>query len=514
MRSVDMLQSPFDSSQLDGPPSVTQSAHDQRDQEGDYDWATFISAYAMGRWDPLRTPNPPRSYLNILTHSRTARSGSASILERPLEDICASPDQEPAEAQSHVLGRLATVFSGNPPGIHTELDTSGMSSVDDPQDVFRVPPSVPSAQTTPPAPQPNASRPRRLNVPFNLGAFPHRFRGSFTDVRASNAGSGDHSREPSIPTTEAATTAAAMRWAAARVSVAPLALPSPEHELTDPMRGVTATIPGSHPSGPPYLNQPAPPPLYSPGTLRKSRLSSFWQGTQDIEDGRLPTIEQSPPETGESAVSSSPDIHETEPAISVKRSEGTDGRYSSIPIIGANIPPATAPVKVNTQETEEDYFGSVEPTRVEALVQAGEPPFPLNVIVDHHPERQVSAPPFDSNPQTVPALPRRICLTRQTSAPLPVQSLYERRMRSARPASESYVSSLTGRAAKEEQMYSELGYLVPPNPPDELERRRALYKYVVQSGWPLCLTDARMLYSGLTSGVPDTISISIVLCIW
>ncbi|KAF9266548.1 hypothetical protein L218DRAFT_956321 [Marasmius fiardii PR-910] len=33
------------------------------------------------------------------------------------------------------------------------------------------------------------------------------------------------------------------------------------------------------------------------------------------------------------------------------------------------------------------------------------------------------------------------------------------------------------RAAKEEQMFHEIGYLAPPNPPDELERRRALYKF-------------------------------------
>lgn len=35
------------------------------------------------------------------------------------------------------------------------------------------------------------------------------------------------------------------------------------------------------------------------------------------------------------------------------------------------------------------------------------------------------------------------------------------------------------RAAKEEQMFRELGYLVAPNPLDELERRRALYKSVL-----------------------------------
>ncbi|KZT73082.1 histidine kinase [Daedalea quercina L-15889] len=409
---VDMMQSPFDPT--DDQISTTQSTHEKRDQEGDYDWATFISAYAMGRWDPLRTPSAPRSYLNAPTHSRATRSGSGSILDRPIDEIY------------------------------------GMSSADSLQDGFSVSQSVPSVPSSSPSlPLAEPSKSKRLNVPFSLGAFSHRLRSSFTDLRPSAAGTSytpsaasDSSRETIIPTTEAATAAAAMRWAAARVSVAPLALPSPEHELTDPMRGVTATIPGSHPQDSPYLTLPSNPPLCSPGTLRKSRLSSFWQGTQDVEDGRLPTIKQSPPEPSESALSSSPEAEEQAPTI---------------------------------LEPEEDYFGA-EPMRIETLKQAPEPPF-ASGILDHHPERQVSAPPFDSDPQTVPALPRRICLTRQTSAPLPTQSLYERRMRSARPASESYVSGLTGRAAKEEQMYSELGYLAPPNPPDELERRRALYKF-------------------------------------
>ncbi|KAJ3473663.1 hypothetical protein NLI96_g12889 [Meripilus lineatus] len=125
---------------------------------------------------------------------------------------------------------------------------------------------------------------------------------------------------------DAATSAAAIRWAAAHVSVAPLALPSPEHELTDPMRGVTATIPGSHPSeglihhhhhhshhshhthlkqqsvnsqqqgtrdsvgggvngfGMGLGGQTGP---VSPTGMRKSRLSSFWEGTQDVDEPRV-----------------------------------------------------------------------------------------------------------------------------------------------------------------------------------------------------------------------------------
>lgn len=45
-------------------------------------------------------------------------------------------------------------------------------------------------------------------------------------------------------TPELAAAAAAMRWAASsHPSIAPLALPSPEHELMDPMRGVTVAVP-------------------------------------------------------------------------------------------------------------------------------------------------------------------------------------------------------------------------------------------------------------------------------
>ncbi|EIW57385.1 uncharacterized protein TRAVEDRAFT_48424 [Trametes versicolor FP-101664 SS1] len=110
----------------------------------------------------------------------------------------------------------------------------------------------------------------------------------------------EYPRGPHIPPADATATAAAMRLAAARLSVAPLALPSPEHELTDPMRGFTATIPGSHPH---ELFPRVDTPLLSPNTIRKTRLSSFWQGTQDVEDApahpgtSLATIQASPPDS-------------------------------------------------------------------------------------------------------------------------------------------------------------------------------------------------------------------------
>jgi hypothetical protein len=47
---------------------------------------------------------------------------------------------------------------------------------------------------------------------------------------------------------------------------------------------------------------------------------------------------------------------------------------------------------------------------------------------------------------------------------------------STRLPSSNIAALKLGRAAKEEQMFTALEYLAPPNPPDELERRRALYK--------------------------------------
>ncbi|KAK0235796.1 hypothetical protein EDD85DRAFT_771542 [Armillaria nabsnona] len=67
---------------------------------------------------------------------------------------------------------------------------------------------------------------------------------------------------------------------------------------------------------------------------------------------------------------------------------------------------------------------------------------------------------------TSPTPPRRTILTRQSSAPLPTPLI---------PA--AHVASVPQRAADNEQLYNELGYFTSPDPPDEMERRRALYKF-------------------------------------
>ncbi|GJE94509.1 Signal transduction histidine kinase [Phanerochaete sordida] len=461
--SVDMLPSPFDPSPSDEP-----QAHNLRLQheeaQVDYDWATFISAYALGRWNPLKTPHPPRSQLQPPTLGSTSRS--ASRTSEGL-DICDSPDPsspvyswDSHNSEAHSLKEASKQVEHDP------------SKSAPPQ--YQLPLHVPTASAAPsPVPQlPDVGiASRRATMPLNLG-FAHRLRNSFADIRSSGGyGSGADIR-PTISNTDITTSAATIRLAAARVSVAPLALPSPEHELTDPFRGVTATIPGSHPSD---LGGSLPtPPLKSPNLSRKTRLSSFWQGTQDVEESRLPTIEASPPEwTEDHSSSHSPSLW----------NDSSRKSSNSFPFVGSVVPPATAPVRYSDDKDDDDYFGSIEGHKGLESVSSDSD---MNSIgtqastvtrLDHDVARHASAPPFDSEPSTVPALPRRICLTRQTSAPLPTLTMYEKRMRTARPASESSALSHVGRSAKEEQMFSELGYLAPPNPPDELERRRALYKF-------------------------------------
>lgn len=67
-------------------PSLSKEASAQevtmsRPHNNSYDWAVFISAYASGRWDPHRTPNPPSGpnsgSNNVLSSSRLL--GEASL---------------------------------------------------------------------------------------------------------------------------------------------------------------------------------------------------------------------------------------------------------------------------------------------------------------------------------------------------------------------------------------------------------------------------------------------------
>jgi hypothetical protein len=384
-----------------------------------------MSAYAAGRWDPRRTPNPPRAYfVKPFQHSHS-QSTDQSL------DAWTTLAHEISEVKDSTLPSASVASRNQQTSKNLQVNATD-------EDTLRLMP-----------PENKAKKP---GMPLKLpAATMQSLRNSFSDLRThsahiSSAPNAEQVMAPSNP--ELTTTAATMRWAAAQVNLAPLALPSPEHELTDPMRGVTTSIPGSH------NDNYTPTEPITPGGMRKTRLASFWEGTQDVEDirpRRLSAIEGSPSESlQDTPVSIDPGISRP------------------------NLPfPASAPLARSTEESSGDYFSG------------------LDTSLDDMPRPPRASPPIIQRPTSplivettsVPALPRRMCLTRQVSSPLPESTRLERYSHGRGSTADNKPPSRASRAAKEEQMYAALGYLAPPNPPDEWERRRALSKY----GFAICM---------------------------
>lgn len=260
-----------------------------------------------------------------------------------------------------------------------------------------------------------------------------------------------------------------MRWAAAGVNLAPLALPSPEHELTDPMRHSRAVIPES--LAPELASQPPP----SPSRGTRARGSSLRDGKANVPS--LPTIEGSPSTTPPSLDAPSDPSTVANPNIISP---------STPPLIlppSSNLPPATAPIfTANTTEVEEDYFGPVE---AHSTRSSSEKLSAVSELPNRPPQQSDAGPSFDTHidVQTVPALSRRVILTRQFSAPLPNLQMLDHRLGAHRGGADA-PALRASRAIKEESMLLELGYLSAPYPPDELERRRALNQFNIRNSGP------------------------------
>ncbi|KIM39991.1 hypothetical protein M413DRAFT_189339 [Hebeloma cylindrosporum] len=449
----------------------------------DCDWATFITAYAAGRWDPHRTPNPPRSCQQIVADSFRFLSyepSKAKDFEIPVETV--------------------TPEAPSMPNASPDNNLTPSTRIDDRPLIPPPPPSLAGLTISS-----TGSMKTRPDLPLRLPLHAHRFRNSFSSTTSNST----PTQTPSS-VSDIRATVATMRWAAARVDISPLALPSPEHELTDPMRGVTATIPGSHSQDMGLSNDY----VATPGGTRRSRLNGFWEGTTDVDgpgspqqdpDAQFATITGSPsdpvitinavPSHRESTESSHPagaDDEKEYEELEVA-SQATPVAYlSSL----ASAPPASAPALTSYHGKSivtTDYFGDVagtSPLPRPAPKSEGTSPSSSSPP----PQPQIPIPPVllrneHSLPNTleavsVPALPRRLCLTRQTSSPLPESTPQVPRYLGGRAPSETITSVKLGRAAKEERMFAELEYLAPPYPPDELERRRALYKFNIWNTGP------------------------------
>ena len=430
-----------------------------------HDWPTFMAAYAAGRWDPHRTPNPPTSAADIAPDSRNLiESYTVSLLDN-------------------------------------SSSTSGTTQ-----------------QRTPPIPvltlgvarNSTGSIKSRTAMALHLPIPTHRARNLLSTSLPNHSAADQPPLSPSVPHADVQTTVATMRWAAARVDISPLALPSPEHELTDPMRGVTATIPGSHSRdsslGSDYL--------ITPGESRRLRLPSFWRGTTDVENAKLVTIEGSPPEPT-LQLDETPKANESSAVLD-------DGVLVDFPPQPPSptlraIPSASISVHphANSAVTPTDYFGDARPPP---------PDVGLQVSRSNKPREPTSAPatstqvilqphPDDDSTVAIHLQPKRLSLTRQSSSPLPVSTSPEAstgtsgRLLGGRVLgmAKEKTCSKAGWVTRFENCFSNLGYLLPPSPPDELERRRALYKYVQIVKLQLLMT-----FPGSTFGILVLIKISIV----
>lgn len=254
---------------------------------------------------------------------------------------------------------------------------------------------------------------------------------------------------PVVQHGDATTAAAAIRWAGARINIAPLALPSPEHELTDPFRNARTVIPGLNP---PNVS------LGPQSPRNRQRLGSFWEGTTDVDGvtglpSTLSSIEGSPPSTPPDA-----DDSDTEP------------EPPSASSVGAS-PPYVTPASVPLREYDDDYFGATSHSAS---------PEPMMTSTDLMRQHEHASSDLEAAQTSSVAL-RRVNITRQTSSPLPNNASGS----SVEVSSTSRaVDAGVGRALKEEAMFIELGYLAPPYPPDELDRRRALYQFNIWNTGP------------------------------
>jgi hypothetical protein len=426
------------SSTVDNPLSNT--------SESDCDWAKFITAYASGRWDPQKTPNPPKTCQQILSESfRYSYTVPLKSIDSgmSLEAPCKSPH---ASVEDNPVCHSAKTNDNSIPFLPS-LSSSGLYV---------------------------SASPLTKTYPSSLPQLPSSSRLMCNSISNSLPTANQNQIiTPPVVNTDVQATVATMRWAAAHVDISPLALPSPEHELTDPMRGVTAAIPRSH-SQDSIIKSDCRPNL---SNNRKSRLTDFWQGTTDIDHGgtthstgptQLVTVFASPPDSPP-AIPQPIVAYVPESSSASKATLESSPRSHSIPVpLLASAVPASVPTLAHYHGDyfeQTDYFAEALPP-IEPGITLAPPPLELCDDIEENRAGHDTA--------SVPALPRRVCLTRQTSSPLPVSSPPQALR--ARLSFNNVTTLKLGRAAKEQQMFTALEYLAPPNPRNELERRRALYK--------------------------------------
>ena len=451
------------------------------------DWPGFIHTYVHGRWDPHRTPQRPRSTVQVaempkvpsmdyLKYDHSEITTSTEVFDTPVTNV-SSPS---STAESPAL-----LFDGLTENLeHDQSLIASSNGISQESQALQKSTFLSFSNHT------SALKFRAPRPIAPLTLSPYRLRSSFS---SGTSVPGDNLPPMTTATNaELQTTVATMRWAAAKVDISPLALPSPEHELADPMRGITATIPRAHP-----VDSYSDPSLM-PGVSRRSRLTEFWEGTNDVVEDKThrkrSSYSENLCEESENA-EQPPQLFQTlDPAmgadcITTNNSVSPVARQKfHLSLLESAIPATASPRELynSSDDLPGDYFGNVisKPTTSSSDVElmANEAVSESKIL----PSTNVTPPGgvrleatqfSEVGTVSVPVAVRKMCLTRQISSPLPIVPPIkaDNRIYGGRVSSDLQLPRLQ-RMSKEEQLFNRLGYLVPPDPFDELDRKKALYK--------------------------------------
>jgi hypothetical protein len=486
------------------------------DEEEPLDWSLFVQAYAAGKWDPRHTPKPPGSqrFPNVaftevgrveevsrtsgFLRSATSTSDDTLVLRRRV------PGTSSSSSLSSKLS-LGTPGSGSDSG-------SGSTAASSLALVSYSPPAIVpahamslkmrreqsqhggesySGSNTPSQPFPKLTMP----LPAPRGILSRSLSDSSTTV--SPAPIDDSSRSSAHESHhDFHAAAAAMRLAGDGIDVRPLALPSPEVELTDPLRGHTASIAlpwsreGQDPSGDSAMFSVTS--SDSGSHSRKTRLNSFWNVVLDDVMG-CPAEAN----TGANAAMEERDHPSSLPTISASpvgtpaQTMGSSRRLSLKDHASPkHIPPVSAPLLVGLPKPSPNDYFAIPPRRREDTSRLTEASL-CPTTSDESPSLPImqDISVFEASPQSLPSsrgsrrpplFSRAVSepLTPRTKAPdgSPLDPASDHEPPCPRPQSELIKPS--HRKVREEVEYHRRGFLIPPTPPNEWERQKALYKSV------------------------------------
>ncbi|KZS92507.1 hypothetical protein SISNIDRAFT_429142 [Sistotremastrum niveocremeum HHB9708] len=399
------------------------------------DWNTFAIAYASGLWNPHRPPDSPDlSIFQPSTKLQPSEGQATPVDYRKPAPYSRRPLVSEASSSETAIPRLSqerrTESSSSSSVVSPASTTAGSSAS-----------SAPSSILQRNADSETSLAKRRNNVPKAMQDLPTMVQsdgGSMSDTMLPSPSLTAESRKRHSRRAEASTSrdsvqlAATMRLAGSNVTVAPLALPSPEFELVDPMRGVTACIPGT----------PGTTPGVDAGGVPKPRLNEFWQGTQDV--GSIEEAKPSPSPAEEVSI--------------------------PVPVSSCSQESTKAPTQSMSLSAPLNCFPSHDDDQVDYFNVRGSSSSPKT--------SQIFTRPHDASmgrhPRSEPVLPPNALLgaaSRQTSY-------------SSASSDNGYRVSpflpsglLVSENVNIQDFFASNGWLCAPYPVNEADRRRALYRF-------------------------------------